>query len=190
MWLRAVVDRDAAGSPAVVRGSVQDITERVAAQAAAEAAAAAREVAAREHEIAHELQQSLLPQRTFDADHLDLAAFYRAGVEGTQVGGDWYDVIELDAGRTAFVLGDVMGRGIQAAAVMGQLRATVRAYARLELAPDVLMQLLDDAVRDTRRDMIVTCVYAVYDPRTRPSPTPTPGTCRRCSCCPAAPCGG
>ncbi|WP_375500150.1 SpoIIE family protein phosphatase [uncultured Jatrophihabitans sp.] len=164
LWLRAVVDQDSDGAASQLRGSVQDITARAAAQAAAEAVAAAREVAAREHEIAHELQQSLLPQRTLQADHLDLAAFYRAGVEGTQVGGDWYDVIELDAGRTAFVLGDVMGRGIQAATVMGQLRATVRAYARIELAPDVLMQLLDDAVRDIRPDMIVTCVYAVYDP--------------------------
>ena len=164
LWLRAVVDRDLDGAALRMRGSVQDITARSAAQAAAEALAAAREVAAREHEIAHELQQSLLPRRTLTADHLDLAAFYRAGVEGTQVGGDWYDVIDLEAGRTAFVLGDVMGRGIQAATVMGQLRATVRAYARIELAPDVLMQLLDDAVREIRPDMIVTCVYAVYDP--------------------------
>ena len=68
-----------------------------------------------------------------------------AGVEGTQVGGDWYDVIELGAGRTALVLGDVMGRGVRAAAVMGQLRSAVRAYARLDLPP------ADDARAPRRR---------------------------------------
>jgi hypothetical protein len=62
------------------------------------------------------------------------------------------------------VLGDVMGRGVGAAAVMGQLRATVRAYARLDLPPARLLGLLDRSVRDLSEHMIVTCVYAVHDP--------------------------
>ncbi|MBE7187423.1 SpoIIE family protein phosphatase [Jatrophihabitans endophyticus] len=164
LWLRASVDLDTDGTPVRVRGTAQDVTVQRRAAAAEQAAAEARSVAARESAIARELQESLLPAAEFDADHLDVAGYYRAGVEGTQVGGDWYDVIGLDAGRTAMVLGDVMGRGVAAAAVMGQLRAAVRAYSRLELPPDVVLHLLDDSVRDIGDDMIVTCVYAVYDP--------------------------
>ncbi len=96
-----------------------------------------------------------------------MATYYRAGVEGTQVGGDWYDVIELGGGRTALVVGDVMGRGVQAAAVMGQLRAAVRAYARLDLPPADLLESLDGLVRDIGQDQIVTCIYAVFDPADR-----------------------
>ena len=107
----------------------------------------------------------LLPERSFDADRLDVAAYYRAGVAGTQVGGDWYDVIDLGAGRTALVLGDVVGRGVRAAAVMGQLRAAVRAYAQLELSPAHVLESLDQVVDQLGDEQIVTCVYAVFDPR-------------------------
>ncbi|GAB2865072.1 SpoIIE family protein phosphatase [Nocardioides pacificus] len=152
------------GTPLALRGSVQDVTQRrLAAQALALNAASA-EASAREHAIADELQASLLPQRDFDLEHLEVATYYRAGVEGTQVGGDWYDVIELGAGRTALVVGDVMGRGVRAAAVMGQLRAAVRAYARLDLPPADLLESLDGLVRDLGQDQIVTCLYAVFDP--------------------------
>ncbi|MGC9671197.1 SpoIIE family protein phosphatase [Planosporangium sp. 12N6] len=152
------------GRPARLRGSIQDITEQRAAERALAAAAAAQEAAAREHRIADELQRSLLPAHRFDPDQLDVATYYQAGVEGTQVGGDWYDVIELGADRTALVMGDVMGRGVRAAAVMGQLRAAVRAYARLDLPPADVLEFLDGVVRDLGDDQIVTCVYAVYDP--------------------------
>ncbi|RZS91015.1 signal transduction histidine kinase [Motilibacter rhizosphaerae] len=148
-----------------VRANLElDSVRRAAAEQARAAAAAAQEAAAREHRIADELQASLLPARSFEPDHLEVATYYRAGVEGTQVGGDWYDVIELGAGRTALVLGDVMGRGVRAAAVMGQLRTAIRAYARLDLPPADLLELLDGVVRDLGEDQIVTCVYAVYDP--------------------------
>jgi hypothetical protein len=110
--------RDADGCPVRLRGSNQDVTEQRRAERALAAAAATQEASPREHQIADELQRSLLPARTFDPDHLDVATYYRAGVEGTHVGGDWYDVIELGAGRTALVLGDVMGRGVRAAVVM------------------------------------------------------------------------
>ncbi len=155
------------GSASRLRGSVQDITERRAAEEALAMAAANAEAAAREHAIADQLQRSLLPQKGFDLDHLEVATYYRAGVEGTQVGGDWYDVIELGGGRTALVVGDVMGRGVQAAAVMGQLRAAVRAYARLDLPPADLLESLDGLVRDIGDDQIVTCIYAVFDPADR-----------------------
>lgn len=121
-------------------------------------------MAAREHEIADELQRSLLPPRTFDLGHLQVATYYRAGVAGTLIGGDWYDVIELDEAQTALVVGDVMGRGVAAAAVMVQVMAAVRASARWGLSPAELMESVDPVVRDIAPDQIVTCVYAVYDP--------------------------
>ncbi|WP_375475782.1 SpoIIE family protein phosphatase [uncultured Jatrophihabitans sp.] len=162
--VRAVATKDGDGRPLHLRGSTQDITEQRAAEIELAAAHAEREAAAREHAIATELQQSLLPPRSFHAPHLEIAAYYRAGVEGTQVGGDWQDVIDLGDGRTALVIGDVMGRGVRAAAVMGQLRAAVRAYARLALPPARVVRLLDETVREISADTIVTCVYAVFDP--------------------------
>lgn len=155
-----VTDRDDAR---VLRGSFQDVTEQRATQQRLVSAEAEREVAARERLIAEQLQASLLPTRDFDLDALEVATFYRAGVEGTQVGGDWYDVIRLGAGRTAFVIGDVMGRGVTAAAVMGQLRAAVRAYATLDLPPAEVLEHLDRLVQDLGGSQIVTSVYAVHD---------------------------
>jgi PAS domain S-box-containing protein len=155
---------DGAGGPTLLRGSVQDVTEQREAEEVRRAAAATAEAAAREHAIADELQRSLLPALSLDPEHLEIATYYRAGVEGTQVGGDWYDVIELGAGRTALVIGDVMGRGVRAAAIMGQVRAAVRAFARLDLRPADMVELLDGVVRDLDADQIVTCIYAIYDP--------------------------
>jgi len=161
---RGVLHHDEDGRPAVLRGSAQDITEQREAEAVRRIAAATAEAAAREHAIADELQRSLLPDVVLDPEHIEIASYYRAGVEGTQVGGDWYDVIELGAGRTALVIGDVMGRGVRAAAIMGQVRAAVRAFARLDLGPSDMLELLDGVVRDLGEDQIVTCVYAIYDP--------------------------
>jgi PAS domain S-box-containing protein len=163
----AEVQRDAQGGIVRVRGSNQDITEQREAELALSAAAAAAEAAAREHAIATELQRGLLPDADVQAEALRLATYYRAGVEGTQVGGDWYDVVQLGAQRTALVLGDVMGRGVRAAAVMGQLRSAVRAYARLDLPPAEILEHLDGVVRELGDDQIVTCVYAVFDPYDR-----------------------
>jgi PAS domain S-box-containing protein len=160
------VARDEHGKPRVLRGSVQDITQQREAELALAEATAEREAAAREHRIADELQRSLLPPRPVAPEGLEVATYYRAGAEGTQVGGDWYDVIELPRGRAALVVGDVMGRGVHAAAVMGQLRAAVRAYARLDLPPAQVLQLLDGVVQELDADQIATCVHAVFDPAT------------------------
>ncbi|UMG91387.1 PP2C family protein-serine/threonine phosphatase [Nocardioides sp. TF02-7] len=142
------------------------MTERRRAAESVLVAHAAAEVAARERQIADELQASLLPERSYNLKHLEVATFYRAGAEGSRVGGDWYDVIELDDGRSGLVIGDVMGHGVRSAAVMGQLRAAVRAYARLGLPPLPLMESLDALVWDLFPEEIVTCVYALFDPDT------------------------
>lgn len=113
------------------------------------------------------LQQSLLPAVLPSTEELEVTARYLAGAAGTLVGGDWYDVIALGAGRVALVLGDVMGRGVPAAAVMGQLRTAARTCARLDLRPGEVLDVLDGVLRDLDQDAIATCVYAVFDPHTR-----------------------
>ncbi|WGL52215.1 SpoIIE family protein phosphatase [Nocardioides sp. BP30] len=148
----------------VLRGSVQDVTEQRLLQQQLIATESARRAASRERAIADELQHSLLPEVATQLDFLEVATYYRPGVEGTQVGGDWYDVIDLGGGRTAIVVGDVMGRGVRAAAVMGQVKAAARAFARLDLAPTDILENLDGIVRDMVPEGIVTCVYAVHDP--------------------------
>jgi len=127
------------------------------------AAAAERHAVARDRAIAEELQHSLLPDVEPHTEALEVATFYRPGVEGMQVGGDWYDVITLGGGRTALVIGDVMGRGVRAASVMGQIKAAVRALARLDLTPGEVVENLDAIVQEVAPEGIVTCIYGVYD---------------------------
>ncbi|WP_206337358.1 ATP-binding SpoIIE family protein phosphatase [Streptomyces sp. Z26] len=135
-----------------------DVTDQV------ESAERLRSSERRQREAAVTLQRSLLPQELEQPDELRVAATYQPGGTDAAVGGDWYDVITLGAGRTALVIGDVMGRGVRAAAVMGQLRTAVRAYARLDLPPHEVLQLLDGLAAEIDASQIATCVYAVHDP--------------------------
>ncbi|WP_333778515.1 ATP-binding SpoIIE family protein phosphatase [Streptomyces sp. IBSBF 3136] len=130
----------------------------------AEAAERLRASERRQRETAVTLQRSLLPQELEQPDDLRIAATYHPGGTEAAVGGDWYDVITLGGGRTALVIGDVMGRGVRAAAVMGQLRTAVRAYARIDLPPHEVLQLLDGLAIEIDANQIATCVYAVHDP--------------------------
>ncbi|MEV0929750.1 SpoIIE family protein phosphatase [Streptomyces phaeochromogenes] len=130
----------------------------------AEAAERLRASERRQRETAVTLQRSLLPQELEEPDDLRVAATYHPGGTEAAVGGDWYDVITLGGGRTALVIGDVMGRGVRAAAVMGQLRTAVRAYARLDLPPHEVLQLLDGLAMEIDANQIATCAYAVHDP--------------------------
>ncbi|MCX2178932.1 SpoIIE family protein phosphatase [Streptomyces sp. SKN60] len=149
-------------SPQLADGGVlvhaADVTDH------AEAAERLRASERRHRETAVTLQRSLLPQELEQPDDLRIAATYQPGGTDAAVGGDWYDVITLGAGRTALVIGDVMGRGVRAAAVMGQLRTAVRAYARLDLPPHEVLQLLDGLAAEIDASQIATCVYAVHDP--------------------------
>ncbi|MFC9891689.1 ATP-binding SpoIIE family protein phosphatase [Streptomyces pilosus] len=130
----------------------------------AEAAERLRASERRQRETAVTLQRSLLPQELEEPDDLRIAATYHPGGTEAAVGGDWYDVITLGGGRTALVIGDVMGRGVRAAAVMGQLRTAVRAYARLDLPPHEVLQLLDGLAMEIDANQIATCAYAIHDP--------------------------
>ncbi|MEV6182089.1 SpoIIE family protein phosphatase [Streptomyces sp. NPDC052015] len=146
------------GGEAAVLVFATDVTDH------AEAAERLRASERRQRETAVTLQRSLLPQELEQPDDLRIAATYQPGGTEAAVGGDWYDVITLGGGRTALVIGDVMGRGVRAAAVMGQLRTAVRAYARLDLPPHEVLQLLDGLATEIDANQIATCVYAVHDP--------------------------
>lgn len=113
--------------------------------------------------IALTLQRALLPRTAATYDGVDVAVRYVPGVTGLEVGGDFYDVLPLPDGTLALVIGDVMGRGLQAAAVMGQLRAAIRAYARLLLPPHELLTALDAVLTDLDTEALVTVSYSVVD---------------------------
>ncbi|MFD0509813.1 SpoIIE family protein phosphatase [Streptomyces aureus] len=127
-----------------------------------------------ERSTALTLQHSLLPQNVPEESAVETATRYLPSGSRAGVGGDWYDVIPLSGARVALVVGDVVGRGIQAAATMGRLRTAVRTLADIDLTPDELLTHLDDVVirlqRVEQRDMdeiSATCLYAVYDPVSR-----------------------
>ena len=113
------------------------------------------------------LQRSLLPSPQPRVTGVDTAQRYLPGSRDLGVGGDWFDVITLSCGRVALVIGDVMGRGLRAAAAMGQLRTAVRMLAVLDPMPEDLLRHLDVLAQDTDEVQLATCVYAVFDPVTR-----------------------
>ncbi|MFI8966412.1 SpoIIE family protein phosphatase [Streptomyces sp. NPDC053493] len=112
------------------------------------------------------LQRHLLPHGPALLNGLEAAYRYQPASAAVEVGGDWFDAIPLADGKTALVVGDVMGSGINAAATMGQVRTAARTLAGLGLAPSVVLTHLDRTVADLGEAM-ATCVYAVYDPRRR-----------------------
>ena len=120
-----------------------------------------------ERELADGLQRSLLPRSMPVSPLLTSASRYLPGARGTQIGGDWYDLIEVGDGDLVLVVGDVMGRGVRAAAVMGQLRATVRAYALESHGPAEVLQRLDQVVLAIDELHFTTCVVGRINPRTR-----------------------
>ncbi|MGK4582805.1 SpoIIE family protein phosphatase [Kitasatospora sp. HPMI-4] len=125
---------------------------------------------ARERTAALTLQRTLLPQQVPQPAGIEVAYRYVPGSSGTEVGGDWFDVIPLPGERTALVVGDVMGHGLRAAATMGRLRTAVRTLAGLDLPPELLLrhvnELADDLAQGPDEALLATCVYAVFDPST------------------------
>ncbi|MFJ3670848.1 SpoIIE family protein phosphatase [Streptomyces sp. NPDC090106] len=112
------------------------------------------------------LQRSLLPSHPPVTGGLEVASRYQPAGGTAEVGGDWFDVIPLDERKTALVVGDVMGSGINAAATMGRLRTATNTLASLDLAPERLLEHLDRITQDLAHS-IATCVYAVHDPGLR-----------------------
>lgn len=120
----------------------------------------------RQQGIAEELQRSLLPDSLPIVPGLSMAARYFAGGAGTRVGGDWYDTIPLPGGRVAIVIGDVAGRGVQAAAMMGQLRSALRAYAIEEPRPATVLERLNRFLLSLAWDSMATALVMLVEPAT------------------------
>jgi PAS domain S-box-containing protein len=125
-----------------------------------------REVYEREHTIAETLQRSLLPERLPRIEGLEIAARYLPAGHGAAVGGDWYDALERADGRVALVVGDVVGHGLRAAAIMGQLRNAFRAYGLAEASPAEVMARVNRLVISGEEEAMATVLYLVLDRET------------------------
>ena len=159
-WVLGVgVPRYARGEFAGYVGTATDIHERRTIEQAL------RRVYERERRIAETLQRSLLPEKLPEIAGVELAARYLpAGAEGA-IGGDWYDAVELDGGRLALVVGDVVGHGLRAAVVMGELRNAVRAYALVGPSPAEILRRLNRLVGHDVGGPMATVLCLVLDRR-------------------------
>lgn len=151
MWPTRAADGTVTGASAIVR----DIGERKRGEARLTA------LYEQQRHIALTLQHSLMGAPPA-VDGLTTASRYLPATQGAGVGGDWFDIVPLGDGRVGLVVGDVMGRGLEAAAVMGQLRSAAHALAKTGMDPRHLMYSLDRCVGDLGGpDQLVTCCYLV-----------------------------
>ena len=118
----------------------------------------------RDHRVAATLQQSLLPQQLPEDDRIELAVRYLPGSAGLEVGGDWFDAVALANGKLAITLGDVVGRGVEAAAAMAQLRNALRAYALEGHPPPEALRQADALVEQLGEGDFATVVFLELDP--------------------------
>jgi serine phosphatase RsbU (regulator of sigma subunit) len=118
----------------------------------------------REHRTAVTLQRALLPDRLPKPDHVTVAARYMPGEAGLNVGGDWYDIVELPHDRIMVAIGDVVGRGARAAAVMGRVRTAWRAYALRGDPPGVVTESLNTLIQELDPEHFSTMVLVLIDP--------------------------
>ncbi|WP_433893577.1 SpoIIE family protein phosphatase [Streptomyces sp. CA-111067] len=114
--------------------------------------------------VADTLQDSMLPHIAPRMPGCDVATRYLPGTRLGRVGGDWFDSIKLPGSRLALVVGDVMGHGLNSAAMMGQFRTAVQTMAGLDMPPAHLLRNLDDLAQRLGEQYLATCLYAVYDP--------------------------
>ncbi|MFF3608200.1 SpoIIE family protein phosphatase [Streptomyces sp. NPDC002463] len=116
-----------------------------------------------EHDLAEGLQQAMLPRRIPDVPGAQTAVRYRSARLGRDIGGDWYDLIALPGGRVGCVIGDVQGHDTHAAAVMGQLRIVLRAYAAEGHPPATVMARASVFLHELDTERFATCTYAEVD---------------------------
>ncbi|MBA4864007.1 SpoIIE family protein phosphatase [Streptomyces sp. PSKA54] len=116
-----------------------------------------------EKDVAQSLQQAMLPRTIPGVQGADIAVRYRSAALGRDIGGDWYDVIPLPGGRVGAVIGDVQGHDAHAAAVMGQLRIVLRAYAAEGHTPPTVMARASVFLNELDTERMATCLYADAD---------------------------
>jgi serine phosphatase RsbU (regulator of sigma subunit)/anti-sigma regulatory factor (Ser/Thr protein kinase) len=120
-----------------------------------------------EQTIAETLQRSVLPVALPRVEGVQLAARYLPGTAELDVGGDWFDAVQLRDGRLALVVGDVVGKGVYAAASMGQLRNALRAFSIDRLKPSSVLGRLNRLADEALETTFATLVYVAVDPETR-----------------------
>ncbi|WP_406201212.1 SpoIIE family protein phosphatase [Kitasatospora sp. NBC_01560] len=120
-----------------------------------------------ESRVATTLQRSMIPTRPPQIPGVQIAHRYLPGDSKAEVGGDWFDAIQLPGSRVALVVGDVMGHGLHSAAAMGRFRTAMQTLAALDLPPGQLLRHLDNLAHKLGDDHLATCLYAVYDPINR-----------------------
>ena len=118
-----------------------------------------------EQTVAATLQRSVLPTTLPRVTGVQLAARYLPGTVELNVGGDWFDAFALDNGRIGLVVGDVVGKGVQAAATMAQLRNALRAFSLDRMKPSSMLGRLNRLAEEVLETAFATVVYAVVDPR-------------------------
>jgi PAS domain S-box-containing protein len=116
-----------------------------------------------ERTLTAELQAQLLPRELPEPAGIEARARYLTATDGMGVGGDWYDLLELPAGRVGLVIGDVQGHNMQAAAVMGQLRNALRAYAAEGHEPAAVLSRTNRMMRDLDPGLFATCCYVAVE---------------------------
>ncbi|MET7847852.1 SpoIIE family protein phosphatase [Streptomyces avermitilis] len=116
-----------------------------------------------EKDLAQGLQQAMLPRSIPSVPGADVAVRYRSAKIGRDIGGDWYDLIPLPGGRVGAVIGDVQGHDTHAAAVMGQLRIVLRAYAAEGHTPATVMARASVFLHELDTDRFATCLYSEAD---------------------------
>ena len=119
----------------------------------------------REHRIAETLQRSLLPERLPGIPGIGVAARYLPAAAEAEVGGDWYDVIPIPGGSVGLVMGDVAGKGLAAASMVGRLRSALRAYALEGHDPATVVERLNRLVfTELEESEMATLLYVLFDP--------------------------
>ena len=161
MLLNARLDRDSAGDPRVIRVAVFDATERRGYERELLRAKEHAEIQERRaSSLARTLQETLIPPTPPTIAGLDVAAAYRPAGDGTEVGGDFYDVFQLSLDDWIMVLGDVAGKGAGAAVVTALARYTLRTVAVGVERPSEMLSRLDEAVQRHETDRFLTLVLA------------------------------
>lgn len=157
----ATTVRDAADRIAGAVLIFRDVRERVEFERQRE------EIYLREHHIAEVLQQALIPQQSYDLPGWNVVARYQPALEEARVGGDFYDVFDLGDGRAGILMGDVAGKGLQAAMKVASVRYAIRSYAYLDPDPARVMALVNQAIlRDSPEgENLMTAFFGVLDTR-------------------------
>lgn len=116
-----------------------------------------------QHEVAHFLQRSMLPERLDIPDGIEVCARYVASNRVTEVGGDFYDLVRLDPTRVALIIGDVTGHDLVAITAMAKIRSALRAFLQSDPAPDRALESLDRFVAGLDEQRMVTVAIGVLD---------------------------